>query len=72
MWGGAADLADLPPILVERLRHYFLTYKLIPGEAAVITVQASYGRDHAAAVVGAALADYRVLRGGADPPSTPA
>lgn len=61
VWGGAADIDDLPPILVERLRHYFGTYKLVPGEQPVIAVQASYGRDHAAAVMMAALADYREL-----------
>ncbi len=65
VWGGAADVADLPPILVERLRHYFSTYKLVPGEQPVIAVQATYGRDHAAAVMTAALADYRGLRGDA-------
>src|SRR5260370_33476784 len=33
IWGSAADLADVPPVLVERLHHYFSTYKLVPGEA---------------------------------------
>ncbi|MCC7020143.1 MAG: inorganic pyrophosphatase [Ardenticatenales bacterium] len=63
VWGGAADIADLPPILVERLRHYFSTYKLVPGEAPVIAIQETYGRDRAAEVITASLADYRALRG---------
>src|SRR6476661_8069074 len=29
-WGNASDISDLPGILVERLQHYFLTYKLVP------------------------------------------
>ena len=27
-----ADISDLPDVLIERLRHYFGTYKLIPGK----------------------------------------
>ncbi len=34
VWGGARDVKDVPPVLVERLQHYFLTYKLVPGQRA--------------------------------------
>ena len=61
VWGGATDLASLPPIMVERLQHYFETYKLVPGTAAQISVQRTYGAGHAARVVEAAVADYRTL-----------
>ena len=61
VWGGATDLASLPPIMVERLQHYFETYKLVPGTAAQIRVQRTYGAEHAARVVEAAVADYRML-----------
>jgi len=64
VWGGAEDVADLPAILVERLRHYFSTYKLIPGERPQIVIQATYGGDHAARVIEAAVEDYRVLVAG--------
>src|SRR5919108_6110568 len=30
VWSGVSDLSDLPIILVERLQHYFSTYKLVP------------------------------------------
>lgn len=66
VWGGAEDIADVPPILVERLRHYFSTYKLIPGERPAISIQATYGVEHAARVVKAAIEDYRALVSGAD------
>ncbi|HEY2322639.1 MAG TPA: inorganic pyrophosphatase [Thermoanaerobaculia bacterium] len=59
VWGNAKDLADVPPVLVERLEHYFATYKLIPGQPARTRVNGTYGYDHAAAVVEAAVADYR-------------
>src|SRR6185503_13567840 len=31
VWGKARDVRDVPAVLIERLRHYFLTYKLVPG-----------------------------------------
>jgi len=58
VWGNAMDLSDLPDVLVERLRHYFGTYKLIPGEESNINVDVLYGREHALQVVDAALEDY--------------
>lgn len=58
VWGHISELNDLPPVLVERLRHYFSTYKMTPGNPSLLTVEAEYGRDQAMAVVEAALADY--------------
>lgn len=58
VWGQAKDLADVPPVFVERLEHYFGTYKLVPGAGARTRVNGTYGYDHAAAVVRAAMADY--------------
>src|SRR5919107_5779510 len=58
VWGEARGLSDVPPVLIERLQHYFLTYKLIPGQRAVARITKKYGRDHAIKVVNAAMADY--------------
>ena len=58
IWGEATRLADLPAALIERLRHYFLTYKLVPGEPARVTIDEVYDADHAHRVVLAAIADY--------------
>ncbi|MCC6747544.1 MAG: inorganic pyrophosphatase [Deltaproteobacteria bacterium] len=59
LWGAARELSELPVPLVDRLQHYFATYKLAPGEPVPTVVQSRYGKDHAAAVVQAALEDYR-------------
>jgi inorganic pyrophosphatase len=59
VWGDAKDLGDVPGVLIERLQHYFETYKLVPGEPARIQVDGQYGFEHAAAVVSAAIEDYR-------------
>ena len=61
VWSDAHDLADLPGILVERLQHYFGTYKLVPGKDLQIEVKDVYGAEHAAEVVNASLEDYRRL-----------
>ncbi len=58
VWGKAEDISELPPVLVERLRHYFATYKMIPGEPSKLTVERMYGREHALQVVEAAMLDY--------------
>jgi len=62
MWGDVEDLHELPAVLVERLRHYFATYKLVPGaEPNVLT---PYDRKHAMAVIDAAMLDYEDVYGG--------
>jgi inorganic pyrophosphatase len=58
-YGDVRELADLPRAVVDRLRHYFLTYKAIPGDAsAAITVDPVYAAAQAHAVIDAARADY--------------
>ena len=58
MWGPARNVSDVPSVLIERLQHYFLTYKLVPGQRPVAKIGKVYGRDHALKVVEAAMADY--------------
>lgn len=58
VWGGARDIADLPAIAIERLIHYFTTYKLKPGEAATVMIDEVYGRDKAFRVIETSIEDY--------------
>jgi len=58
VWGAARDVSDVPSVFVERLQHYFLTYKLVPGRRAQARIAKVYGRSHALKVVRAAMADY--------------
>jgi inorganic pyrophosphatase len=58
VWGGVRDISEAPSVLVERLQHYFLTYKLVPGQRATARIRGVYGRGHAFKVVRAAMADY--------------
>ena len=57
-WSHVADIDELPPALVARLRHYFETYKLEPGRESRVSIGPAYGRDHAERVVEAAIEDY--------------
>ena len=53
------DVAELAPVIVERLQHYFSTYKLVSGEESQVSIDAAYNRSHAAKVIEAAMADYQ-------------
>jgi len=58
IWQDAEDVTDLPPAIVERLQHYFSTYKSLPDERPVISIEKSYGCEHALKVLQASLDDY--------------
>lgn len=64
VWGHVRDIAEMPTALIERLRHYFATYKLMPGEEPRLLVQDVYGHDTAFAVIRASIADYDDEYGG--------
>lgn len=59
LWGDARDIEDLPKVLIERSQHYFLTYKLVPGEKATASINRVYGFEHALKVVEASMKDYK-------------
>lgn len=59
VWGAARNVSDVPAVFIERLQHYFLTYKLVPGERSHVRIVKAYGRVHALNVVKASMADYR-------------
>jgi len=57
-WGDAREIGDLPELLIERLNHYFLTYKLIHGTAPSATIESVFGAEHAYEIIQASLDDY--------------
>jgi inorganic pyrophosphatase len=59
VWANTTTITGLPPVLTERLVHYFKTYKLVAGEAPRITTVEVYDYQHAWQAVEAAMADYR-------------
>ncbi|MEX0662450.1 MAG: inorganic pyrophosphatase [Balneolaceae bacterium] len=52
------DIKDLPEVIIERLRHYFSTYKMIPGQEVNVSVDEVYSKEEAYKVIKAAQDDY--------------
>jgi len=59
LWEHVTDIGQLPQALIDRLLHYFETYKLVPGQEADVSIGPVYGREHAQQVIEAAMQDYR-------------
>lgn len=54
------DINDCPASIINRLKHYFLTYKDMPGQGAgKCEIDAIYGADEAKRVVELSKKDYR-------------
>lgn len=64
-YGHIREVAELPPAHVERLKHYFLTYKRPPGATGdgVVRVTHVYDRGEAHEVIRRSQADYGTLVG---------
>ncbi|MFL6193954.1 MAG: inorganic pyrophosphatase [Thermoanaerobaculia bacterium] len=59
-FGHCQEIGGLPPALIERLKHYFLTYKLPPGAAGnAVEITHVYGSAAAHEVIGRSREDYR-------------
>jgi inorganic pyrophosphatase len=58
-WASTQDIAQLSPVLRRRLEHYFLTYKLVPGQGTVTEIDQVYGVEEAKIVIQASMDDYR-------------
>jgi inorganic pyrophosphatase len=59
VYGHMRDLSECPKALIDRLHHYFLTYKQPPGsQEHVVEIASVYGRDEAYAVIERSQNDY--------------
>ena len=63
-WKNVEDVNELPRVLVNRLEHYFSTYKLVPGGSSQMSIEEVYDREYALEVVQAAIEDYEETYGG--------
>lgn len=60
-YGAWRDVSDCPSQLIDRLKHYFLTYKDAPGAQRVkCKITHVYGREEAHEVIRRSMEDYRV------------
>ncbi|MDF1595047.1 MAG: inorganic pyrophosphatase [Acidimicrobiia bacterium] len=59
IYGHMKDIYECPPALIDRLKHYFLTYKQAPGPGTRKTeITHVYGREEAHEVIERSMADY--------------
>lgn len=64
VYGGWKDIKDVPTALVDRLRHYFLTYKQFPdAPKPPVEIAEIYDRAEAHETIRQSLADYRAKYG---------
>ncbi|RKH60789.1 inorganic pyrophosphatase [Corallococcus llansteffanensis] len=71
VYGELQYIAQLPRPLLDRLKHYFLTYKQIPGEGKrSVEIAEVYDRQEALEVIRRSMRDYDKLF--AAPPAKPA
>lgn len=63
-YGGLEDISQCPPGLIERLEHYFLSYKQLPTEPKrKVEIAERYDRDEARHVIQCCMNDYRSTYG---------
>lgn len=53
------DVSDCPDSYINRLKHYFLTYKNLPGEKSVCKITHVYGQQEAYEVIRRSQEDYK-------------
>lgn len=53
------DISELPHVVIDRLRHYFLTYKDLPGEERRTEITHVYNKEEAYEVIRRSAEDYK-------------
>lgn len=54
-----SDVSDVPDVIIDRLKHYFLTYKDMPGLESQAEITHTYGADEAKEVILHSMNDYK-------------
>ena len=58
VYGHFRDISELPELVVERLKHYFLTYKDLPGHESNVEITHVFGMEEAHEVIRRSMEDY--------------
>lgn len=58
VYGKYKNVSELPDIVVKRLKHYFLTYKDLPGTTTVAEIPDTYDAEEARNVIQLSMKDY--------------
>lgn len=65
-YGDIKDINDLPKLVVDRAKHFFLTYKDLEGDAKNVEITHTYGSKEAKEVIKRSYNDYKAKFGNAD------
>jgi len=55
---GYNDISELPPMVIDRLKHYFLTYKDLPGNPRDVEITDVFGKEDAHEIIKRSMEDY--------------
>jgi inorganic pyrophosphatase len=58
VYGEYRDISDCPALVLDRLKHYFLTYKDLPGRESNVEITHVYGIEEAHEVIRRSMSDY--------------
>ncbi|HOI48735.1 MAG TPA: inorganic diphosphatase, partial [Prolixibacteraceae bacterium] len=58
VYGHFRDIKEVPPVVIQRLEHYFLTYKDMPGQESNTEITHIYGIEDALEVIRLSMSDY--------------
>lgn len=58
VYGKYKDINDCPDLVIARLKHYFLTYKDLPGNPRDVEITHTFGIDEAHEIIRRSMEDY--------------
>ena len=58
VYGHYKDISDIPELVIDRLKHYFLTYKDLPGQERNVEITDTFGIDDAHEIIRRSMEDY--------------
>lgn len=58
-YGSYKDIKDCPAVIIDRLKHYFLTYKDMPGMECEAEITHTYGEKEAKEIIDLSMLDYQ-------------
>lgn len=65
-YGEINDISEMPKMVVDRVRHFFLTYKDLDGGAKNVEITHVYGKEEAFEVIKRSSEDYKAKYGNAN------
>jgi inorganic pyrophosphatase len=58
VYGHFKDISDIPELVIDRLKHYFLTYKDLPGQESNVEITHTFGIEDAHEIIRRSMEDY--------------